>query len=318
MSRRGQQVIEATRFLEESDSECFCCGNNMFETDGFCRSCHIPIEVSKSAESRGTKPNFVPILGASGAGKTVYIGMLLDLLSKGAGGVCGLPSNAFTVAVQQQTIAALERRKFPGKTACEAGEWQWVHCEVAMGKKNTKHHLDIVTPDLAGESVEMELDHPDSFPAVRTCVSNASAVIILVDALRARDGGSEEDLFATKLATYIHEHVAKSGSGQKKVKIPVAVTFTKSDLCPEAAQEPSTFAKHNLPSLVAYSQRYFAKLEFFAASARRRSGEPDRRPRDAASSAAYSAEGNHRSTNVGDSALPLIRSKTASGQENAS
>ncbi len=267
MSRHAEQLMSATRFLsDESRVVCFCCGGEAFESSGCCGKCHVPLEVSRSAEARGIKPSFVPVLGASGAGKTVYIGLLLDMLGKGSYGLVGLPGNAFSVSVQQQTMAALERRRFPDKTVCESEDWQWVHCEVAVDKK-AKKFADIVTPDLAGESIAMELDHPGSYPAVRTCVVHAQALIVLVDAVRARDGGSEEDLFSTKLATYIHQYNAASGKARKPSRTPLAVTFTKSDLCPEAMVDPTGFAKHNLPSLMKFCQRYFAKVQFFAASA---------------------------------------------------
>ena len=267
MTRHAEQLMNATRFLsDEARVTCVFCGSEAFESSGCCGDCHVPLDVSQSAQARGTKPSFVPVLGASGAGKTVYIGVLLDMLSKGMYGLAGLPGNAFSVAVQQQTVAALSKRRFPEKTVCEAEDWQWVHCEVAVDK-NAKKYADIVTPDLAGESIAMELDHPGSFPAVRTCVANAEAIILLVDALRTRDDSSDEDLFATKLAAYIHQHVAKSGRSRKKVRVPLAVVFTKSDLCPEASANPAEFATQNLPSLLKYCERYFAKVQFFSASA---------------------------------------------------
>lgn len=264
MNANTEQILEASRYYNaDTKTECYVCGEGTTREGGFCRACHVPYDVSASAASRGVEPSFVPILGASGAGKTVYIGMLLDILAKGSADMCGVSNNAFSVTVQQQTVAALERRSFPEKTACEAEEWQWVHCEVTSGKRS----IDIVTPDLAGEAVAMELAHPNSFPAVRSCVQNASGMILLIDALNARDGGSDEDLFATKLATFVHQHSTRPGGRQKKSKLPLAITFTKSDTCPEADLDPAGFADHNLPSLMACADHYFHKVQFFAASA---------------------------------------------------
>ena len=187
-------------------------------------------------------------------------------MSKGAHGLVGLANNSFSLTVQQQTVAALEKRHFPEKTVLEAEDWQWVHCEVAVDKK-AKRFADVVTPDLAGESIAMELDSPGSFPSLRTCVMNAEATIVLIDAMRARDHGSEEDLFATKLAAYMRQFAAASGLGRKKVRIPMAVTFTKCDLCPEVLADPVYFAKNNLPSLLQYCNRYFTRVKYFATSA---------------------------------------------------
>ncbi len=267
MNRHAEQLMDATKFLSDDVRViCFCCGNEAFESSGRCGYCHVPLDVSQSANAHGTKPSFIPVLGASGAGKTVYIGLLLDMLSKGTHGLVGLANNSFSLTVQQQTVAALEKRRFPEKTVLEAEDWHWVHCEVAVDKK-AKRFADMVTPDLAGESLAMELDSPGSFPSVRTCVMNAEATIVLIDAMRARDHSSEEDLFATKLAAYMRQFAAASGLGRKKVRIPMAVTFTKCDLCPEVLADPVYFAKNNLPSLIQFCDRNFTQVKYFATSA---------------------------------------------------
>ena len=245
---------------------CCCCGaRNGVQADA-CNKCHIPLSISITASARGVKPQFIPVLGGSGAGKTVYIGMLLDMLSKGRHEIAGQANNSFSVAVQQETLAALERRRFPEKTVTEVDEWNWVHCEVQIKDRRMKHPLDLVAPDLAGEAVSMELDHPDSFPIVKTCVSQACAVILLIDALKARDHGTDEDLLATKIATYIYSNARRNGLVRKSVNIPLAITFTKTDLCEEAAEDPQKFAKHNLPAFFSYCERNLPKHAYFSAS----------------------------------------------------
>jgi hypothetical protein len=190
----------------------------------------------------------------------------LDILGKGHGSLMGLPANSYSVAVQQQTVSALERRQFPDKTACEAEEWQWVHCEIVVDKRR-KTFVDLITPDLAGESLALELDNPGSCPSIRTCVRNSAAIILLVDAERARDGGSDEDLFATKILTYLYQFGPTSGRIRKNISIPVAVTLTKADLCPEAVDDPRKFARDNLRSLTQFCDRNVQKTRYFSASA---------------------------------------------------
>lgn len=245
---------------------CCCCGGRTSAQSEFCVTCHVPLAISESARARGITPQFIPILGGSGAGKTVYLGMLLDMLSKGLHEVTGQANNSFSVAVQQETLASLERRRFPDKTVCEADEWNWVHCEVQARSRRSKHPFDLVAPDLAGEAVSMELDHPDSVPIVKTCVSNAFAVILLIDALKARDHSTDEDLLATKIATYIYCNSRRNGLVRKGAGIPMAVVFTKTDLCREAALDPEKFARHNLPVLYSYAERNLPRRKFFAAS----------------------------------------------------
>ncbi len=266
------EQLETHRYFGASKIiTCCCCGAQNGAQSEACSQCYIPLAISECAENRGVKPQFIPILGGSGAGKTVYIGMLLDMLSKAQHDVVGQANNSFSVAVQQETLASLERRRFPEKTVVESDEWNWIHCEVRSGKhknknKRNRNPLDLVAPDLAGEAVSMELDHPDSFPIVKTCVSHAYAVILLIDALKARDHGTDEDLLATKIATYIHSNARRNGLVRRSVNIPLAITFTKTDLCREAAEDPEKFARHNLPAFYAYSERNLPKREFFAAS----------------------------------------------------
>lgn len=260
-------VIESEKYWGENLVTCYCCGGKTASL-GECSHCHMPMAISDSAAARGVRPQFIPILGGSGAGKTVYIGMLLDMLSKGNHEISGQPNNSFSLAVQQETMAALERRRFPDKTVVESDEWNWVHCEVeSKEKKRNKHPLDLVAPDLAGEAMVMELDHPGSFPIIKTCVTQASGVILLIDALKARDCGTDEDLLATKIAAYIFCNAPKQGKHRKNTGVPIAITFTKTDMCDEAAVDPETYAKHNLPGFYAYAERNLPKREFFAASA---------------------------------------------------
>ena len=126
--------------------------------------------------------------------------------------------------------------------------------------------VDLVAPDLAGESMAMELDHQDSFPVVRTCVSKAFAAIVLIDAVKAREHGTDEDLLATKIATYLYCNVPRVGLMRKSVELPLAIVFTKTDLCSDAADDPTRFAKHNLPAFFSYAERNLPRRKFFSAS----------------------------------------------------
>ena len=245
---------------------CVSCGTEMVDHGGYCFSCQTPLALSRSVAGRGRPARFVSVLGASGAGKTVYLGFLLDVLSKGAKGLRGLPNGAFSIAVQQQTIAALQRRRFPEKTPTEADSWQWVHCEVTR-ERRPKNYVDIITPDFAGEAIAQEVERPDSFRAIRFVVVKSQALLLLFDSRRVRDAGREEDFFAMKLASYInttHQQDARKNRG--RLKTPIAVVLTKADLCPEVAEDPQRFAAANLPGLIQFCKRNFSRHRFFAAS----------------------------------------------------
>lgn len=268
MTSPNEQVIQSSRYLQaQGKITCVCCQHESFNNSGYCTQCRAPLDLSRTAEKRGLPVNFVSVLGASGAGKTVFIGMLLDILSKGTRGIQGLPNNSFSVAIQQHTISALESRRFPEKTPSEAEGWQWVHCEVTAGKKRNGF-LDVVTPDFAGEAIATELEHPGTHMAISSVIFQSKALILLIDSLGVRDAGRDEDFFAMKLASYIHNLRTGRGSfGRKrKAKVPLAIVLTKCDGCSEAMDDPERFAIDNMPGFARFLDRNFSIFKFFAAS----------------------------------------------------
>jgi hypothetical protein len=191
--------------------------------------------------------------------------MLLDVLSKGNHGLRGFPNGSFSVAVQQQTMTALQDRLFPEKTASEADNWKWVHCEVSKDGKGS-NYLDVITPDFAGEAIALEVEQPGTYPTIRAMVKKAASLLVLIDSQRARDAGREEDYFALKLASYISNvNVGSNGKRGKKLDIPVVILFTKADTCPEARENPAQFAAATLPGLANFCERHFDKFAFFSA-----------------------------------------------------
>jgi hypothetical protein len=220
--------------------------------------------------------SFVSVLGASNAGKTVYLGLLLDILSKGPEEFRGIANSAFSIDLQEQVITALERRTFPEKTPSEADEWKWLHCQISMAAKKATRNVDLISPDFAGEAIAMEVNQAGLYPAIQHVVSKSTGLLILCDSLRVRDAGSGEDLFAMKLASYIaqqHGLTSDSSRGRGHTAGPaVAIVFTKCDGCPEAMDDPSAFAANNTSRLFEFCRRTFPRLGFFAASVAGSSG----------------------------------------------
>jgi len=205
-------------------------------------------------------------LGASGAGKTVYLGMLLDMLSKGVNGLRGLPNGAFSLGVQEQTIGALERRRFPEKTPSEADHWQWVHCET-FDEAKPKRRIDLITPDLAGEALAIELEKSNTFPTIRTMLKNVNGVIILFDSQQVRDASRAEDIFGVKLVSYLSDiNTQTPKERRRKIRLPMSFVFTKSDRCPEVDHDVNKFAESHLPGLTQFCKQRFQDYRFFSTS----------------------------------------------------
>jgi hypothetical protein len=243
---------------------CACCGNETVDRGGFCNHCQMPFDMSRAVNERGTPARFVSILGRSGAGKTIYLGFLIDMLTKGTQNLRGLPHGSFSLATQQETVYALENRRFPEKTPSESDSWQWVHCEVSHVKR-PRRFVDIMTPDFAGESIAQEIEHENSYPLIRSVVSRSEALLILFDSNAARDEARDEDFFAMKLMSYIARVQKGKARRWRRLNVPIAIVLTKSDSCPEAMDDPAGFAAANLPGLVQACQRSFSRFQFFAA-----------------------------------------------------
>lgn len=268
MRRITERALDSAQLFDgEAVTGCVCCGIEYAGSGTHCLRCQAPLDVSRTILTRGTPTHFVSLLGASGAGKTVFLGMLLDMLSQCAGGLQGVVSGTFSTAIQANTIAALESRRFPEKTPSEADGWQWVHCEVHP-KNQRKKYMDIVTPDFAGEAVALEIERPGTYLAIQRVVDQSHGVLVLCDSRRGSEAPLNEDIFAMKLASYIyarHDRPSK-GRQRRKVKLPLAIVLTKSDQCPEAWDDPARFAASNLPRLTHFCESSFEQYRFFGAS----------------------------------------------------
>ena len=223
---------------------CPLCAGHLFEGDA-CGTCHAPASVIESIVYRDRDPRFIGVLGPSGVGKTVYLGMLLDMLSRGAGGLHGTAKGPFSLALHRNTILALERQRFPEKTPNEADRWDWVHCEVTSGRRGPVY--DIVTPDVAGEAVMAEIEHPKSNPTIRSLIGRCSALVVLADMMQVVAEGQGQELFAMQLVSYLDS--LRPARKRGKVEIPVAIVFTKADLYDGSVRDPDAFASANAPGL---------------------------------------------------------------------
>ncbi len=255
---------------------CACCGTRLAGNAEYCGQCETPASLSHAVSKRGQPQSFVSVLGASNSGKTVYLGMLLDILSKGPESFRGTSTSAFSIDLQQQVVSALERRTFPEKTPCEADAWKWMHCQVALNENESSKEVDLISPDFAGEAIAMEMNQSGIYPAIQHVVRKSDGLMILCDSLRVRDEGSSEDLFALKLLAYVAQlHAMTSDQREKHRRASgpsIAIVFTKCDGCPEAVEDPHGFAASHMSRLFDYCSRTFVRHQYFAASVAGSSG----------------------------------------------
>jgi hypothetical protein len=245
----------------KSSATCPLCDGHVYQGDP-CGSCYAPAGVIESIVTSERVPRFVGVLGPTGVGKTVYLGMLLDMLARGVGGLHGMARGPFSLSLHRNLILALESQRFPDKTPNEPDHWQWIHCEVSSGKRG--RIFDIVTPDVAGEAVQRELESPKSNRVIRALIGKCSALVLLIDTVGVISEGQGQELFAMQLVSYLDS--LQGGRRGRKVTVPVALVFTKADLCEDAIDNPELFARANAPGLARLCESRLKTYRFYCSA----------------------------------------------------
>lgn len=247
---------------------CYVCeGGNAFDAE-LCRHCFAPMALVNQAGQQKTCPHLIATIGHSGAGKTVFLGTLMDMLSRQNEKMHLTARGAFSISLQQRTMAALGRCEFPEKTPGEPDRWNWVYGQLRMPSR--RNVFDLIMPDMAGESILEELDHPNTYPVVRSMLKKASSILLLIDAVRIEEGGTDQDFFAMKVLSYISDMLDSSGDSKRKRKKrnplvpPIAIVFTKSDQCDVCFDNPGAYAQKHTPGLWQQCQDRFSSHRFFA------------------------------------------------------
>lgn len=239
---------------------CYICqGDNTYDSE-FCRHCLAPMALAHQANSQKVCPQMLAVIGASGAGKTVYLGMLMDMLSRQSSSLQLLARGAFSITLQQTALAALSRGRFPDKTPNEPDRWNWVHCQIRGPRQKTP--LELIMPDMAGDALFQEIDHPHSFRVIREFLDKCAGALVLIDGMKLHEGRLEQDYFTMKLVSYLHELGEGRASWSHK---PVALVFTKADQCESLLVDPEACARNDAARLWQQCRERFRKHRFFAA-----------------------------------------------------
>ncbi len=246
-----------------TETECLICRCSNPDDALLCATCLAPMTLTQESIVQGREPCIVSVIGDSNVGKTVYLGYLLDMLSRRAGDYEAVPKGPFSINLQQTVMSHLAARMFPAKTPNEVDQWHWAYSQVSH-QRNADRWYDLVMPDMAGEAIATELDVPDSYLVIRGLLERSAGVMLLIDAAMAAMGNVQADFFAFKLMSYI-DQLAGLRIGAK-VATPIAVVLCKSDCCPQAFDHPLTFVQTNLNRLWNLCESRFENVAFFSAS----------------------------------------------------
>lgn len=262
MTKNAYQEMDSYRLAQYVvQTPCYVCGGgNVFDAE-LCRHCSAPMALSHQANTQKVRPQMLAAIGPAGAGKTVYLGMLSDLLSRQNDRMQILARGAFSISLQQATLGALGRCRFPEKTPNEPDRWNWLHCQVKMAKR--RRPVELIMPDLAGESLMQELDRPNTYPIINHFLNRCASLMLMVDAADLEAGDDSHDYFAMKIVSYLCELDGRLRQGWPNR--PVAVIFTKADECSSSAfDSPDEFARRHAPGLFRTCRERLRKHGFFA------------------------------------------------------
>ncbi|HUG69311.1 MAG TPA: hypothetical protein VMM76_16285 [Pirellulaceae bacterium] len=241
---------------------CFvCAGGNRHDAER-CRHCYAPLALTyQTADQRAGKPHMLAVLGPPDAGKTSYLGMLCESLSRQCESSHAVSRGAFSVALQQQVMARLAGQQFPAPTAEDAESWHWNHLQIA--DSNRRRVRELIFPDMSGAVMERELDHQTS-PSTRAFLKKCTGAIVLLDTQRIERGDPTPDFFAMKVLSYFGEFGTKrSVSWLRK---PIAFVFTKADCSQACFDAPRRYAETHVPGVFRQAVSSLKRFDFFAAS----------------------------------------------------
>ncbi len=262
MTQTAWQTLQSSRWLESEPMPCYICGSVNGSDAEYCHECLAPMALARQAASQQHPPCMIAVVGASGAGKTVYLGLLMDMLSRETARMQFLARGAFSIDLQQTTVAALSRCQFPAKTCNEPDRWNWVYCQGRLDPNSPT--IELIMPDMAGESILEEIDHCNTYRVIREFLKKSSAALVLIDAPQLREGDRSQDYFAMKILSYLSE--IEPGSKHGWTDRPVALVFTKVDQAEACRDDPVGFAKTHAAGLWHHCQQRFSNCRFFAAS----------------------------------------------------
>jgi len=245
-------------------SQCLICEKVNPPDAMLCATCGAPMALIEEAALQERDPRIITILGESNVGKSVYLGFLLDMLSKRAGGFEAIPKGAYSVNLQQSVIGHMASRHFPPKTPLEVHAWKWAYYQVRHHHVRNDEWVDLLLPDMAGEALSQEIETPQTYRAITGLLAKTAGALVLIDAAVAASGSPHPDYFALKLMSYVDRSFATKRGG--KSRKPVAIVLCKADYCPDSFDNPRGFAETNLSRLWNMCESRFENVEYFATS----------------------------------------------------
>lgn len=268
MTHYAQLPLETYLLAEQAAPiECLVCEHENCCSAARCRNCSAPMSLAHQTRSIKKRPHLIAVIGASGSGKTTYLGMLMDMLTRHVGLVRSTARGPMSISLQQATTTALATGWFPEKTPAGAEHWHWVHCQFNCRRR--RRPLELAIPDVSGEALAAETDRPGRYPAIRSLLSKCAAVLVVADAERLQAGDHAQDFVTLKVLSLLgelREERAQRGRQRPTERRPLALVLTKADQCGGLPDNPRDFAEAHAGSLWNDCRARFPRHEVFACS----------------------------------------------------
>lgn len=245
--------------------DCLICGfENSSATERCCR-CAAPMALARAAAASKSAPQILAVVGAPGAGKTVYLGMLMDMLVRRVGGLRGAMCGPFSISLQQTTTTALASGYYPDRTSSNPEQWNWVHCHVQCSRR--RRGADVVLVDASGDAWQQEADRPGAHPALGALLARATGMLVIADAQRLHAGDHADDFITHKVLSQMGDRrKQQKRSARRANRTPLALVFTKVDGRQSALADPQSFAEAHAEALLRDCESRFPNTRVFGAS----------------------------------------------------
>ena len=280
---------------------CLVCDHENCCSAARCRNCQAPMALAHQTQSVKKRPHLIAVIGASGAGKTVYLGLLMDMLTRHVGLLRSTARGPMSISLQQTTTTALATGWFPEKTVTTPEHWHWVHCQFNCRRR--RRPLELVIPDLSGEALAIETERAGRYPAIRSVLAKCAAVMVLADAERLQAGDHSQDFVTLKLLSLIGELREKNARSRRQrgaERRPLALVLTKADKCDGLMDNPREFAEAHAGAVVERLPRAVPAARSVCLLGDGRDGLPRQLRPAAASAAADRAARHHRAVWLAD------------------
>jgi hypothetical protein len=252
----------------------FCEHDNAFDAI-ICRHCTAPMEITRVYNATQVRPAIMPTIGADGVGKSVYLGLMLDILSRQRNHTESLTNDASSIVIQKEIMSALARNSFPERTSSRAEDWRWAHCRLHQRSKKAVRSVFFV--DIAGSAMLRGIESPRSYPLIAGLFEKATGVFLIMDGARLQQGDKDEEFFAMELLSHMADvrrrRDAESPSTQRAARQnhspmpPIAIVLAKSDQIDAGWVSPRDFVQGQAPGVIRVCNDVLTQFDFFTASA---------------------------------------------------